>query len=73
MTSGSIFQIKSNFLLQLLRAKKMCMIIKCTIERQLEERRYKNRYDDDRNKVKLFLIKPDGTIKTLRGRNYKIG
>jgi hypothetical protein len=72
-TSGSIFQIKSNFLLRFLRAEKMCMIIKCTIERQLEERRYKNRYDDDRDKVKLFLIKPDGTIKTLRGRNYKIG
>jgi hypothetical protein len=73
ISSGSIFQINSDFLLRFLTDNKMCMIIKCTIERQLEERIYRERYNNDRNKVKLFLIKPDGTIKTLRGRNYKIG
>ncbi|WP_067150180.1 AAA family ATPase [Pseudotamlana agarivorans] len=73
LTSGSIFQVSSDFLIRFLKAEQKSLIIKCVIERQLEERIYRKNYDDNRNKVKLFLIKPDGTVKTLRGRDFKIG
>jgi hypothetical protein len=43
------------------------------IERQLEERHYRNRDSDNRYQIKLYLIKADGTVKTLRGVNYKLG
>lgn len=72
ISSGSTFQLRSNFLLRFLEAEQKSLIIKCVIERQLEERTYRRNYDDNKNKVKLFLIKPDGTVKTLRGRDYKI-
>lgn len=73
LTSGSIFQVSSDFLIRFLKAEQKCLIIKCVIERQLEERIYRRNYDDNSNNVKLFLIKPDGTVKALRGRDYKIG
>lgn len=72
-TSGSILSVNSGFILNVLQAQQKSLIIRCVIERQLEEREYRKRYDDNRNHVKLYLIKPDGTVKTLRGRNYKIG
>lgn len=72
-TSGSIFKVDSEFILSFLKAEKKSLIIKCVIERQLEEREYRKRYDDNRNRVKIYLIKSDGTVKTLRGRDYKIG
>lgn len=72
-TSGSIFKVKNEFILSFLKAKQKSLIVRCIIERQLEERKYKKRYDDNRDNVKLYLIKSDGTVKTLRGRNYKIG
>lgn len=72
-TSGSIFKVSSNFLLDFLKAEQKALIIRCIIERQLEERKYRDRNDDNRHRVKLYLIKPDGTVKTLRGRDYKIG
>lgn len=72
-TSGSVFKVDREFILSVLKAEQKCLIVKCVIDRQLEERKYRERYDDNRNRVKLYLIKPDGTVKTLRGRNYKIG
>lgn len=72
-TSGSVFRVDSNFILSFLKAEQKSLIIKCVIDRQLEERKYRERYDDNRTRVKLYLIKPDGTVKTLRGGNYKIG
>lgn len=72
-TSGSILRVNSGFILNVLQAEQKSLLVKCVIERQLEERKYRKRYDDNRNRVKLYLIKPDGTVKTLRGRNYKIG
>jgi hypothetical protein len=72
-TSGSVFKVDSDFILTFLKAEQKSLIVKCLIDRQLEERKYRERYDDNRKRVKLYLIKPDGTVKTLRGRNYKIG
>lgn len=72
-TSGSIFKVDRDFILSFLNAEQKSLIIKCVIDRQLEERKYKERYDDNRTHVKLYLIKQDGTVKTLRGRDFKIG
>lgn len=73
LTSGSIFKVSSDFLIRFLKAEQKSLIIKCVVERQLEERIYRRNYDDNGSNVKLFLIKPDGTVKTFRGRDYKIG
>lgn len=72
-TSGSVFKVDRDFILSFLNAEQKSLIIKCVIDRQLEERKYKERYDDNRTHVKLYLIKQDGTVKTLRGRDFKIG
>lgn len=72
-TSGCLFKVKNEFILKFLRAEQKSLLVRCIIDRQLEERRYSKRNNDNRNQVKLYLIKPDGTVKTLRGRDYKIG
>lgn len=72
-TSGSVFKVDRDLILNFLNAEKKSLIIICVIDRQLKERKYKERYDDNRTNVKLYLIKQDGTVKTLRGRDYKIG
>lgn len=72
-TSGSIFSVNKEFILSILKAEQKSLIVRCVIDRQLEEREYVKRYDDNRYRVKIYLIKPDGTVKTLRGSNYKIG
>lgn len=72
-TSGSIFKVNSDFLLNFLKLEQKSLIVRCVIERQLEERKYRDRNDDNRHRVKLYLIKPNGTVKTIRGRNYQIG
>jgi hypothetical protein len=72
-TSGCMFKVKNEFILNFLRAEQKSLIIRCIIDRQIEERNYRERNSDNRNQVKLYLIKPDGTVKTLRGRDYKIG
>jgi len=72
-TSGCLLKVKNEFILNFLRAAQKSLIIRCLIERQLPERNYRERNSDNRYQVKLYLIKPDGTVKTLRGRNYKIG
>lgn len=72
-TSGCLFKVKNEFILKFLKAEQKSMIIRCIVDRQLEERNYRERNSDNRNQVKLYLIKPDGTVKTLRGRDFKIG
>jgi hypothetical protein len=72
-SEGGILEVNIDFLLAFLKEKNVGMIVQCQVERQLEERDYK-REDSKRNKiVKLYLICPDGEVKTLRGRHYKIG
>ena len=53
----------------------MCLILKCEIERQLNEKVYglEKRDLGLANNTKIYLIRPDGKVKTLRGRNFKIG
>ena len=72
-SSGSILKISKEFLVEFLKQEKKDLILRCMIERQLEERHYRERDSDNRYQIKLYLIKPDGTVKTLRGVNYKIG
>jgi hypothetical protein len=72
-TSGCLFKVKNEFILKFLRAEQKSLIVRCIVDRQLEERDYRERNRDNRNQVKLYLIKPDGKVKTLRGRDYKIG
>lgn len=72
-TSGCFFKVKSEFILNFLKLEQKSLIIRCIVDRQLEERNYRERNSDNRNQVKLYLIKSDGTVKTLRGRDYKIG
>jgi hypothetical protein len=72
-TSGCLLKVKKEFILNFLKACQKSLIVRCLIERQLPERYYRERNSDNRHQVKLYLIKPDGTVKTLRGRNYKIG
>lgn len=71
-SAGSLFKVKSNFILSLLKTLDKSLLIRCIVERQLEERKYRERYGNNSNQVKLYLIKPDGTVNTLRGRDYKI-
>lgn len=70
-SSGSMLKITKKFLLELLKQNNKNLILQCLIERNVQERYYME--EDNRNQVKLYLIKPDGTIKTLRGVNHKIG
>lgn len=72
-TSGCLFKVKNEFILNFLKVEQKSLIVRCIIDRQLEERNYQKRNSDNRYQVKLYLIKSDGTVKTLRGRNYKIG
>lgn len=72
-TSGCLFKVKNEFILNFLKVEQKSLIVRCIIDRQLEERNYQKRNSDNRYQVKLYLIKPDGTVKTLRGRDYKIG
>ncbi|AZA64437.1 ATP-binding protein [Chryseobacterium carnipullorum] len=72
-SSGSILKISKEFLVEFLKQEKKDLILRCIIDRQLEERHYRERDSDNRYQVKLYLIKANGTVKTLRGVNYKIG
>lgn len=73
-SDGVLFRVDIQFLLDFLKKVNKCMIIKCEIDRQLKERIYgRERWELNlKNNVKIYLIKPNGTIKTLGGRNFKI-
>jgi hypothetical protein len=78
-SSAGILKVDTKFLLEFLTKKKKCLIVECRIDRQLEEKEYRNRHNQEEEEnteesnTKIYLIKPDGTVKTIRGRNYKIG
>ncbi|PZX93153.1 AAA family ATPase [Flavobacterium aquariorum] len=82
-TYAGTLQVKISFLLKYLSVINSSLIIECHINRQLEEKKYRNRnqhaVDEDESSfdkntnTKIYLITPDGTVKTIRGRNYKIG
>ena len=73
-SEGEVLEVDFDFILKVLQKTNRNMIIKCQIERQLQKREYD--YKDDKRSwehIKLYLLKSDGTVKTLRGRNFKIG
>ncbi len=72
-SSGALTKVKCNFLLEFLRESGMNLILECTISRMLKERNYDFDRANRKNKAKLYLIKSNGEVKTIRGRNYKIG
>lgn len=72
-SSGFIFKVEVRFLLEVLRNQNKSLLVSCKVNRQLQERKYVNYNEDDRNQLKLYLIKPNGKVKTLRGESYKIG
>ena len=74
-SSGVIFKVNIHFILNFLKEMNMCLILKCEIERQLNEKVYglEKRDLGLANNTKIYLIRPDGKVKTLRGRNFKIG
>ncbi|SFB91135.1 hypothetical protein SAMN04489722_101241 [Algibacter lectus] len=73
-SDGVELKVNLSFILEFLKRINKCMIIKCEIERQLKDRIYRmGRKDlDIENNIKIYLIKPDGTVRTLRGKDYKI-
>lgn len=71
-SEGSIFKISKDFLLTLLKETDKCLIIECNISRQLKERDFKYDRENIKNTAKLYLIKPDGTVRTLREPDFRI-
>lgn len=73
-SDGVLFRVDIHFLLEFLTKVDKCMIIKCEIDRQLKERIYgRDRWELKlKNNVKIYLIKPNGIVKTLGGRDFKI-
>ncbi|MBZ9631735.1 NACHT domain-containing protein [Salegentibacter sp. LM13S] len=72
-SSGEILKVDINFILEMLKNEKMNMILKCQITKQLKDSEY--RVDNRKQPwehTKIYLLKADGTVKTLRGRNFKI-
>ncbi|WP_111682188.1 ATP-binding protein [Winogradskyella tangerina] len=73
-SSGEILKVDINFILNFLKMENLNMIIKCQITKQLKKSQYRS---DNRKQpwehTKIYLLKADGTVKTLRGRNFKIG
>jgi hypothetical protein len=66
-SEGEVLEVDFDFILKLLQKTNRNMIIKCQIEKQLQKREYN--YKDDKRSwehVKLYLLKSDGTYKTLR-------
>ncbi len=72
-SSGYLLKIDSSFLMKFLQKKEMHLLIECTITRRLKDRNYSFEKAERKNNAKLYLIKLNGEVKTIRGRNYKIG
>ena len=72
-SSGEILKVDIHFILKILKKKNLNMIIKCQITKQLKESQYRS---DNRKQpwehTKIYLLKADGTVKTLRGRDFKV-
>jgi len=76
-SSGDILVINIESLLLFLKTINMCLIVECVMTRELQEKRSRYRKannDDDteREKIKIYLIQPDGKVKTLSGKSYKL-
>lgn len=73
-SSGVMFRVDIHFILDILKEMDMCLILKCDIERQLDKKVYgfERRELGLANNTKLYLIQPNGKVKTVRGRNFKI-
>lgn len=72
-SSGGILKIDFKFVLNILQKTNKYMLIKCKIERQLEERIYD--YENDSmpwDQTKIYLLKSDGRIKVLRGSSIEV-
>jgi hypothetical protein len=72
-SEGSILEVNIDFLLAFLKKSNMAMIVECEVVRQLKDYDYERLKETSNKIVKLYLICPDGEVKTLRGRHYKIG
>ncbi|WP_282055720.1 AAA family ATPase [Maribacter luteus] len=72
-SSGEIFKVDIDFILKILKKENLNMIIKCQVTKQLKESQY---WSDNKKQpwehTKIYLLKADGTVKTLRGSNFKV-
>lgn len=72
-SEGRLFKVDVEFLLKFLKKRDMSLILECSISRTLKEPDYDFSKRERKNNAKLYLIQPNGEVKTIRGRNYKIG
>jgi hypothetical protein len=72
-SEGSILEVNIDFLLVFLKKSNVAMIVECEVVRQLKDYDYERPKETSNKIVKLYLICPDGEVKTLRGRHFKIG
>lgn len=72
-SSGYLFAVNAKFLLEFLKRRKMHLIAECVVTRSLDSDKHGYGEHKRENKAKLYLIKANGEVTTLRGRNYKIG
>lgn len=66
-SEAAILEVDFDFILSVLNRTKKYMIIECHVEKQIKERDYN--YQDNKSTwehTKMYLIKTDGTIKTIR-------
>lgn len=72
-SSGEILKVDINFILEILKKQNMSMLIKCQVTKQLKESQYRS---DNRKQpwehTKIYLLKSDGKVETIRGGNFKI-
>ena len=62
-SNGSLLKIKKDVLLSFLENSQMCLILECNITRRTKN----NDYNIPDDYTKLYLIYPNGTIKTTKG------
>lgn len=69
-TSGKLFRVNKEFISKLLKKENKSLLIKCVIKREVDNKRDwqigSRENVDNRNQVKLYLIKKDGEVKTNR-------
>ena len=68
-----ILKVDIDFILDILKKENKNMIIKCQITKQIKESQYRsNNREQPWEHTKIYLLKSDGTVKTLRGGNFRI-
>lgn len=68
---GGRLKVSKEYILELLKLTDKCLLLQCYIDRQIKERDYSS--GNYTKTVKLYLIKPNGTIRTLREPDFRIG